>query len=151
MLNEQITDCDRSTSWPRWVQMEDCHGEGDELSVTMISEIWWTCQWIERQLAAEWAFKVKAGADGPVERYKARLVAQGFSHKFGIDYNELFPMIRLESVRTVIALAVLNGQKLHQMDVTTAFLNGLLDQRGGVYETARSICCQLPRTICMET
>ena len=64
-----------------------------------------------------------------MERYKARLVAQGFTQKFGIDYDDTFcPVVRFESVRTVIALAVQNGVKLHQMDVATAFLNGELKE-----------------------
>ena len=52
--------------------------------------------------------------DGSVESYKARLVAQGFTQKFRIDYDETFcPVVRFESVRTVIMLAVQNGLKLH--------------------------------------
>ena len=63
-------------------------------------------------------------SNGSVEQYKARLVAQGFTQKFGIDYDETFcPVVRFESVRTVIALAVQNGLKLHHMDAATAFLN----------------------------
>ena len=62
-----------------------------------------------------------------MERYKARLVAQGFSQKFGTNYDETFcPVVRMESLRTLIALAIQNGLKLHQIDVTTAFLNGEL-------------------------
>ena len=68
-------------------------------------------------------------ADGSVERYKARLVAQGFTQKFGIDYDKTFcPVVRFESVQIVITLAVQNGLKLHQMDVATAFLNGELKE-----------------------
>ena len=63
-------------------------------------------------------------SNGSVEQYKARLVAQGFTQKFGNDYDEAFcPVVRFESVRTVIALAVQNGLKLHHMDAATAFLN----------------------------
>ena len=44
-----------------------------------------------------------------MERYKARLVAQDFSQKYGIDYDEIFfPVVRSESIRTVIALAAQN-------------------------------------------
>ena len=56
-------------------------------------------------------------------------MAQGCSQKFGCDYNETFsPVIRFQSVQIVISLAVQNGLKLHQMDVTTAFLNGELEE-----------------------
>ena len=57
------------------------------------------------------------------------MVAQGFLQKYGPDYGETFsPVVRFESLRTVITLAVQNGLKLHQMDVTTAFLNGELKE-----------------------
>ena len=51
-----------------------------------------------------------------MERFKALLVAQRFSHKPEIDYDGTFsPVARFESVRTVIALAVQNDLKLHQI------------------------------------
>ncbi|KAK4325723.1 hypothetical protein Pmani_003666 [Petrolisthes manimaculis] len=80
-----------------------------------------------KALKCRWVFKKKILSNGSVERYKARLVAQGCSQKFGIDYDETFcPVARFESVRTVLALASQRGMKLHHMDVTTAFLNGTL-------------------------
>ena len=58
-------------------------------------------------------FKIKHNADGSVERYKARLVAQGFSQRYGIDYDETFsPVVRFESIWTVVALSVQRGLKL---------------------------------------
>ena len=59
----------------------------------------------KRALNSRWVFKRKIASDGSIERYKARLVAQGCSQKFGIDYNETFcPVVRFESIRTVIAV-----------------------------------------------
>ena len=64
-----------------------------------------------------------------MKQHKARLVAQGFLQKHGVDYNETFcPVVRFESVRTVIALAAKHDLKLHQLDITTAFLNGELNE-----------------------
>ena len=73
-------------------------------------------------------FEIKHNADGSVERYKARLVAQGYSQRYEIDYDETFsPVERFESIRTVVALSVQRGLKLHQIHVTSAFLNGELE------------------------
>ena len=67
--------------------------------------------------------------DGSVTRYKARLVARGFSQKFGCDYDETFsPVVRGESIRALLALATQENMHLHQMDVQTAFLNGELQE-----------------------
>lgn len=83
----------------------------------------------KRIVGSKWVFKRKIGANGVVERYKARLVAQGFSQRSGIDYDETFcPVVRFESLRTLIALAVQQKMKIHQMDITSAFLNGKIEE-----------------------
>ena len=65
--------------------------------------------------------------DDTVDRYKARLVAMGFTQEYGIDYEENFsPMAKLSSVRTLIALFATHKWPLFQMDVKNAFLNGEL-------------------------
>ncbi len=62
-------------------------------------------------------------------RFKARLVAQGYTQRHGLDYDETFsPVVRNETVRAVIALAAKHNLILHQMDVKTAFLNGELQE-----------------------
>ncbi len=62
-------------------------------------------------------------------RSKGRLVAQGYSQKYGVDYDEVFsPVARFSSIRTLLAFAVKRGMMVHQMDVVTAFLNGDLKE-----------------------
>ena len=83
----------------------------------------------KKLVKSKWVFKCKCGENGMVERYKARLVAQGYSQRQGIDYDETFsPVVRFESIRTVIALAGQKKMKIHQMDIKTAFLNGELTE-----------------------
>ena len=56
-------------------------------------------------------------------------MARGFSQKEGIDYEETFaPMARYTSIRAIMALATKLGWKLHQMDVKTTFLNGVVEE-----------------------
>ncbi|CAM8933760.1 unnamed protein product [Rhodiola kirilowii] len=67
--------------------------------------------------------------DGSVDKFKARLVIQGFMQKEGIDFFDTYaPVARISTIRLFIALAAINNLVVHQMDVKTAFLNGDLDE-----------------------
>eukprot|EP00253_Pinus_taeda_P004790 PITA_04790 len=64
-----------------------------------------------------------------IEKYKARFVAKGYTQKEGIDYEETFaPVARYTSIRSVISLATKMGWEIHQMDVKTTFLNGVIEE-----------------------
>ena len=64
-----------------------------------------------------------------MEKYKARFVARGFSWIEGIDYEKTFaPVVRYSSIRTILALPAQMGWHIHQMDVKTAFLNGVIEE-----------------------
>jgi len=80
-------------------------------------------------IGTKWAYKKKQSEDGVVVRNKARLVAQGFSQKEGVDFEETFaPMARIEAIRILLAFAASKGFKLYQMDVKSAFLNGYIEE-----------------------
>jgi hypothetical protein len=82
-----------------------------------------------KPIGTKWVWKNKEGENGEVVRNKSRLVAQGYSQKEGIDYEETFaPVARLETIRILLAFSVAKGFKLYQMDVKSAFLNGFLEE-----------------------
>lgn len=81
-----------------------------------------------KAIGSKWIYKVKKNIDGTVERRKARLVAQGFSQKFGVDYDEVFaPVARTTTMRLLLSVAGINGYDVKHYDIKTAFLNGKLD------------------------
>lgn len=82
-------------------------------------------------------------------------MARGFSQKEGIDYEETFaPVARYTSIRTIIAIAAAKGRKLHQMDVKTTFLNGMIEEEvyieqpdGFVIHGKESHVCKLKKAL----
>jgi hypothetical protein len=82
-----------------------------------------------KTIGTKWVWKNKDGEKGEVVRNKSRLVAQGFSQKEGIYYEETFaPVAHLEAITILLAFFVAKGLKLHQMDVKSAFLNGVSEE-----------------------
>ncbi|CAH9116305.1 unnamed protein product [Cuscuta europaea] len=80
-------------------------------------------------IGTKWIFKNKKDEDGIVIRNKARLVAKGYNQQEGIDYNETFaPVARIEAIRLFMAYASHKNFTIYQMDIKTAFLNGILKE-----------------------
>ncbi|CAL2255491.1 unnamed protein product [Prunus armeniaca] len=80
-------------------------------------------------ISVKWVYKTKLNLDGSIQKHKARLVVKGYAQKPGIDFNETFaPVPRLDTIRTLIALAAQKGWKLYQLDVKFAFKNGVLKE-----------------------
>ena len=85
-------------------------------------------------VSSKLVFDHKKDRDGNIVRYKARLVARGYTQEYGISYEETFaPTIRLSALKTIIALAAKHGWKLHNMDVVAAFLAATLPKEDVVY------------------
>ena len=75
-------------------------------------------------IKCKWVFTVKADS-----RYKARVIAKGFTQEHGIDYEETFsPVTRYESIRYLLAHATLEDWEIEAMDVKTVYLYGELKE-----------------------
>ena len=75
-------------------------------------------------------FKIKTRSDGSIERYKARLVARGFSQQPGLDYDETFsPVIKRSTIRFILTISLSQGWSVKQLDVSNVFLHGDLQEQ----------------------
>ncbi len=82
-----------------------------------------------KAIGCKWVFKIKQNADGSIAKYKARLVAKGFTQKQGIDFNETFaPVAKFTTIRTMTAIAAVEGYKIKQLDVSTAYLHADVEE-----------------------
>ena len=83
----------------------------------------------KKVVKSKWVLRVKTNENGEIEKYKARVVAKGYSQVEGVGYDQTFsPTVRFESIRQMVALGASKGMQMHQMDVTTAFLYAPLDE-----------------------
>ena len=82
-----------------------------------------------KAIGCKWVFKTNKDSLGNIERYKARLIAKGFTQNEGIDYNETFsPVSKKDSLHIIMTLVAHFDLELQQMDVKTTFLNGNLEE-----------------------
>ena len=112
-----------------------------------------------KPIGCKWIYKKKRGADGKVKTFRARLVAKGFAHKEGINYEETFsPVPMLKSIRILLYIAAHFNYEIWQMNVKTAFLNGHLEEciymmqpDGFIEKGQEHMLCKLKRSICELT
>lgn len=110
--------CSESQQWKRAMD--------EEYSSIVKNHTWELCSLPAGQsvVGSKWIYKKKRSADGST-RYKARLVARGFSQRKGVNYTETYsPVVRFTSLRLLFAYAVNKGLDIYHLDIETAFLHG---------------------------
>ena len=108
-----------------------------------------------KPIGCKWIFKTKRDPKGNIERYKARLIAKGFTQKEDIDYKETFsPVSSKDTFRIIMALVAQYDLELHQMNVKTAFLNGNIEEtiymvqpEGFEMKGSEHLACKLKKSI----
>ena len=108
-----------------------------------------------KQVGSKWVFKVKRDQNGDIDRFKCRLVSQGYTQVGGIDYEETFaPVAKFSSIRSILAVGVKRDMVFHQMDVETGFLNGMLKEEihmsqpeGFIKPDTEHIVCKLHKSL----
>ncbi|CAI7748320.1 unnamed protein product [Closterium sp. NIES-54] len=118
----QVTDSEEEIS--RWKQSVK-----EEYDSLLENETWELYELPPRKkaISSKLIFRHKYGPDGELTRYKSRLVAKGFQQKKGKDFDEIFaPMGKGTTLRVMLGMASNRGWRIKQMDITTAFLNGII-------------------------
>nr|CCA21616.1 putative polyprotein [Albugo laibachii Nc14] len=83
----------------------------------------------QKLIGCKWVFAIKRDGHGSIQRYKARLVAQGLRQTAGVDYNGTYsPVASISSIRVFLSLCDQLGYEVRQYDVDTAFINGYLNE-----------------------
>jgi transposase InsO family protein len=128
---KSLTEALRRSDWPLWKAAMD-----KEIDTLERAGTWST---ITRPagkniVGSKWVFRIKRKSDGTVDKYKARLVARGFTQVYGVDYFDTYsPVAKMASFRTILALAARYDWDIESFDFNGAYLNGTLNDDEEIY------------------
>ena len=103
----------------------------EEISALNKNETWEKCELPrgKKTVGCRWVYTIKYLTDGTIERYKARLVAQGYTQTYGVDYSETFsPVAKIDTIWVLFSTAANKDWPLYQFDVKNAFLHGKIEE-----------------------
>jgi len=126
-----LAEAKKRPDWLRWKEAMD-----EELVALQAHKTWEIIDAPKGSniVGCRWVYAVKKDAAGNVVRYKARLVAQGFSQVPGVDFFDTYaPVAKMATIRTVLALAARYDHEIHQVDIKNAFLNGEFEENETIY------------------
>ena len=102
-----------------------------EIQALESNNIWSLCSLPKGKSATgcKWVCKIKYRSDASIERYKAHLVANGYTQVEGIDYHGIFATVAKLIVHLLVSIVAIKNWLLHQLDVNNAFLQGDLNEK----------------------
>lgn len=123
---QTLQDVMKREDWPQWKEAMDKEmNQLDKLGTYTVTDL----PSGRKPVGCRWVFAIKHDANGNVIKYKARLVAQGFSQIPGQDFFATHaPVMRLETFRLIVSIAAHYDLELHQVDVIGAYLNSPLQE-----------------------
>jgi len=140
----------KSDEWPEWEKAIKA-----ELAQLQKMGTWRLVKKLANAIpiANKWVFTKKRNKQGQLTKYKARLVAKGYVQCPGYDYVEThLPVVHLETIRLILAIAATKGLVIQQMDVKGAYLNGMLEEKIYMhqpkgFEDRTNCICKLIRSL----
>ena len=123
---KSLKEARESPEWPEWERAVQA-----ELNQLQERGTWKLVKTPEDAipLMNKWIFTKKFGRGGELLKYKGRLVVKGCGQRPGFNYVETFsPVVRMETLRAILALSALKQLEIGQLDVKGAYLNGTLKE-----------------------
>jgi len=124
---KNIREAMTSKYWPCW--LEAIHRELASLDAMGVYQEVHDLPPGKKAVGSKWVLVLKRDENGDISRFKARLVAQGFTQIPGQDFTHTFaPVARWDSIRLILSIAAMNDWELRHIDIKTAYLNGKLKE-----------------------
>jgi len=150
-VNHEPSSYNEASNDPKWVEAMQ-----NEMRALKENNTWTLTNLPKnrKSIGSKWIYKIKYKPDGQIERYKARLVAKGFTQKEGFDFFETFaPVVKMVTIKSIIAIAAIKRWNLYQLDVNNAFLHGELHEEvylkppQGLLEEKDKRVCKLNKSL----
>jgi hypothetical protein len=126
-----IAEVHARSDWPLWKQAMD-----KEIHMLEKAGTWMTVPRPAGRnvVGSKWVFCIKRKADGTIDKYKAQLVAHGFTQMYGVDYFSTYsPVAKLASFHIILTIAACYDWEIESFDFVSAYLNGKLDENEEIY------------------
>jgi hypothetical protein len=117
--------------WPSWKEAMDHEISSLEQARTWTMDLHPTRKNV---VGCKWVFRLKRKVDGSIDKYKAHLVARGFTQIYGINYYNTYSLVmHLTSFCLILAIAACNNWEVEAFNFNSAYLNGKLDVDEEIY------------------